>query len=98
MKNAIALICTSESEGFHIPTLEALRLGTPAIVRDIEIFNELYGDNILKFSKIDHLSHIMRTLLESDYSIPESLSLNLSEFSWMNCARKTSEIYKNIYL
>lgn len=44
MRGAAALLTPSFAEGFGLPAAEALSLGTPAIVSDIEAHREVYGD------------------------------------------------------
>lgn len=44
MKNASCLIQPSTYEGFGLPPLEALHLGTPVILSDIPVFKEIYSD------------------------------------------------------
>ena len=94
MKNAISLICTSEDEGFHLPTLDALSQGTPVIVRDIEIFKELYGQNVLKFKTVNELSLLMSEVKSRNYKFPEILKKQVKELSWINCAKKTADFYR----
>lgn len=45
MENSSALIFPSYAEGFGIPPVEALMLGKPVIVSNIEIFKEILGVN-----------------------------------------------------
>ena len=94
MKNAISLICTSEDEGFHIPTLDALSQGTPVIVRDIEIFKELYGQSILKFKTVNGLSLLMSEVKSRNFNFSEILKKKVKDLSWMSCAKKTADFYK----
>ncbi len=64
--NAEALIQPSRYEGFGLPPLEAMLLGTPVIISDIEVFKEIYSefpvnyfrvnDNFDLESKIKHLN------------------------------------------
>ncbi|THG33133.1 glycosyltransferase family 4 protein [Naasia lichenicola] len=42
--SATALVSSSLDEGFGIPVIEAMRLGTPVVISDIEIFEEIGGD------------------------------------------------------
>jgi glycosyltransferase involved in cell wall biosynthesis len=42
-----AVITPSRMEGFGLPPLEAMAQGRPAIVADIPVFHELYGDHAL---------------------------------------------------
>jgi len=51
IKNAYCLVQPSEYEGFGLPPLEALRLGTPVIVSDIPVFKELYHEFPVIFFK-----------------------------------------------
>ncbi len=46
MAHAKALLFPSRAEGFGIPPLEALSLGTPAIVSDIPVLREIYGNTV----------------------------------------------------
>lgn len=42
-----AVVFPSTMEGFGLPPLEALACGRPAIVSDIPVFREVYGDSVL---------------------------------------------------
>ena len=44
IKNAYCLVLPSEYEGFGLPPLEAMQLGTPVIISDIPVFKELYQE------------------------------------------------------
>ena len=46
MKNCKALLYPSYLEGFGIPPLEALALGSKAIVSDIPVMHEIYGNSV----------------------------------------------------
>ena len=43
LAGATALVTASRAEGFGIPLVEAMRLGTPVVVSDIPIFREIGG-------------------------------------------------------
>jgi len=49
--HATVLVQPSRYEGFGIPPLESLYLGTPAIISDIPVFKEIYGKLPLVFFK-----------------------------------------------
>lgn len=44
MKNATALVSASRDEGFGLPPVEAMALGTPVLLSDIPIFREIGGE------------------------------------------------------
>ena len=45
-RHASVFVYPSWYEGFGIPPLEAMMCGCPAIVSDIEVFHEVYGDSV----------------------------------------------------
>lgn len=44
LRGATALVSVSRAEGFGIPLVEAMGLGTPVVVSDIPVFREVGGD------------------------------------------------------
>jgi glycosyltransferase involved in cell wall biosynthesis len=49
LASATALVTASHDEGFGIPLVEAMTLGTPVVVSDIPIFREIGGEAALFF-------------------------------------------------
>lgn len=47
LRRATALVTVSRDEGFGIPLVESMSLGTPVVVSDIPIFREIGGDAAL---------------------------------------------------
>jgi glycosyltransferase involved in cell wall biosynthesis len=41
LRDAFALVSASKDEGFGIPLVEAMQVGTPVVVSDLEIFREV---------------------------------------------------------
>lgn len=64
IKNAYCLIQPSEYEGFGLPPLEAMQLGTPVILSDIPVFKELYGDYPVKYFKTSDAESLAKAMLE----------------------------------
>jgi glycosyltransferase involved in cell wall biosynthesis len=58
LKNADALIFPSEYEGFGIPVLEAIVMGTPVIVPDLEVYRESFGDLPIYYKAGDTVSFL----------------------------------------
>ncbi len=46
LKNATFLLLPSFAEGFGLPVLEAMKVGTPVVASDIPVFRELFGDAV----------------------------------------------------
>lgn len=46
LKNAMFLLLPSFAEGFGLPVLEAMKVGTPVVASDIPVFRELFGDAV----------------------------------------------------
>ena len=44
LRGATALVSASRDEGFGLPLIEAMQLGTPVVVSDIPVFREVGGD------------------------------------------------------
>lgn len=84
------LVLPSKYEGFGLPPLEALCLGTQAIVSDIEVFREIYqGLPVIYFSDVNDL---MRKLLQAPSSI-NCLNEIEARYNYKNC---TDTIIKNL--
>ncbi len=52
-RGAIALVQPSRLEGYGFPPLEALARGTPAVVADLEVYDETVGAGALRFADGD---------------------------------------------
>lgn len=58
------LVQPSLYEGFGIPPLEALALGTNVIVSDIEVFREVYRGNEVEFFEVNNISELYVKILK----------------------------------
>lgn len=82
MGHAKALLFPSRAEGFGIPPLEALALGRPAIVSDIPVLREIYG-NTVHYIDPDHGTKNLDALLEEETADPAPV---LEKYSWDRAA------------
>jgi glycosyltransferase involved in cell wall biosynthesis len=80
LKRATALVTASKDEGFGLPLVEAMVLGTPVVVSDIPIFREIGGDAALYF----------------DPKSPESFAASVQELErageWAERSRRSVEL------
>ena len=52
-RNALALVCVSEEEGYGFTPLEAIARGTPAVVTDLPVFDETLQEGALRVPRDD---------------------------------------------
>ncbi|MDR3001206.1 MAG: glycosyltransferase family 4 protein [Fibromonadaceae bacterium] len=88
MQNAKAFLFPSIYEGFGIPPMEALALGTPVIVSDISVLREVYGSSAHYVDPYDYDVNLDKVLAEPAASASEVLE----EFSWERSARMLKEL------
>jgi glycosyltransferase involved in cell wall biosynthesis len=96
ISSATALICTSTDEGFHYPTLNALKRNTPVIVNNIEIFNELYGEHILRYTSVKELVEHMKFLVDVKFQLPLELKNLVKNYTLDICAEQTANFYHSL--
>jgi len=69
------LIQPSLYEGFGLPPLEAMILGTHAMISDIPVFREIYSDFPVVFFKAGDSNDLKNKKLELMHTITEPLYL-----------------------
>ena len=85
---ATAVVTASRAEGFGIPLVEGMALGTPAVVSDIPIFREIGGDAALYFdpSSPASIAAAVRRL-EGEWVARSAASVEqAARFSWRDSA------------
>lgn len=82
LASAALLVQPSLYEGFGLPPLEAMVLGTPALISDIPVFKEIYGDFPVTFFRAGDSEDLKNKMLELLYHkkpvpfiLPKELSL-----------------------
>lgn len=97
LKNARALIYPSFYEGFGIPVLESICLGTPVIVSDIEVFREVFGEipHYFELGNKDSLAQAIDSL--KDKKLPDKDITNLkNKFTFESSAKRILNALNNI--
>lgn len=97
--NAIALVFPSNYEGFGIPVLESMSVGTPVITARNSSLSEVggklayYTEDCADYSKIADLMKICSQLGEQEL---EKLKLDerkwFNQFSWKKCAGEVKQV------
>jgi glycosyltransferase involved in cell wall biosynthesis len=92
------VLIPSESEGFGLPTIEALACGAPVLASDIPALREAGGDagNYLPVGDVQAWSDALGTALTHPHELPP-LSRRLAQaqrFSWTNHARIIATAYE----
>ena len=98
--NAAMFVFPSHYEGFGLPVLEAMNIGTPVITSRTSSLPEVGGDSVLycKPDEIDDLAMVMRNVLKNE-NLRQTLSAKGKErakkFSWEHFVKKVLNIIKN---
>jgi glycosyltransferase involved in cell wall biosynthesis len=96
-RDALALTCVSREEGFAFTPLEAVALGTPAVVSDLPVFEETLGDGALRVAPGD-ADALAEALLrvERDRALRARLAeagrAAAGRLSWRRAAARSREV------
>ena len=92
LSQATALVSASRNEGFGIPIVEAMSIGTPVVVSDIPIFHEIGGQAALYASPdspkefVQHVRQLEDTELWTHHS--QECVRQAARFNWHHSAQE----------
>ena len=95
---ARVFVFPSTVEGFGLPLLEAMAMGIPAVVANVEPMRSIADEAALFFSPDDRsgLAHLIRRIITDD-ELSKTLSrrgrLRAAQFRWDDTARRTLQLY-----
>ena len=93
-RHASALVTASKMEGFGIPPLEAMSVGCPAIVSDIPVFHEVYGDAAIYFNQNDpkDIARVVLATINNKQLVEQQIKKGYqraAKYSWEKCVKET---------
>lgn len=100
-RNAIGLVYPSLYEGFGLPILEAMSLGTPVITSNCSSMPEVAGDAALQIDP-HNVDQLIQSMLNLARHISERERLRklgierAKQFSWVKAAHKTIQLYNKV--
>ncbi|MEI7511183.1 MAG: glycosyltransferase family 1 protein [Candidatus Peregrinibacteria bacterium] len=100
--SATAYVFPSLYEGFGLPGLEAMALGTPVLSSSSSCLPEIYGDGAEFFNpeNTEEMAQKMKSVLESPdlrNSLQERGKIQVQKFSWDRAAKAVQEEMENIF-
>lgn len=98
ISQAQVFILPSFWEGFGIPVLEAMALGTPVVVSQIASLPEVAGDAgvLVDPASSQSIAAGIKTALENKKELSKKGLAQAKKFSWEKCARQTLEVLKKV--
>lgn len=100
-RGAIAVVMPSFMEGFGLPPLEGMALGTPAITSNAEALVEVTGDAALHFdarsaSELAEAMLMLRRQPDLRALLSERGRARARPFRWIRCAEETRAVYQEV--
>jgi alpha-1,3-rhamnosyl/mannosyltransferase len=100
-RGATLFVCPSRAEGFGLPVLEAMGLGTPVVCSRIPALVEIAGEAAALFDPADAgaLARLLEHLLEAPAereSMRQAGRARAEAFTWARAAETMSALYSRI--
>lgn len=99
LSRATALVSASRDEGFGLPQIEAMVLGTPVLLSDIPIFREISGDAGGFFSPDDSAELVREVTALEDPAVWQARSMaaraRSADFTWAKGAAALAQVLED---
>jgi glycosyltransferase involved in cell wall biosynthesis len=101
IRGAAVFVLPSLVEGFGLPVLEAMALGTPVVVSDVAALREIAGDAALAFDPREpaSLAAALNNVLDQERlssRMSAAGKLRARQFDWARTAEQTLAIYERV--
>ena len=100
LRSAFALVSASKDEGFGIPLVEAMQLGTPVVVSNLEIFHEVAGSAGSYFDPTEPkgLEYQLGKLSEADnwLKVSELSVAQAQKYNWEDSAEVLLTMFQEL--
>ncbi|MEX5637536.1 glycosyltransferase family 4 protein [Parafrankia sp. FMc2] len=101
LRGAVALTFPSCYEGFGLPVVEAMSLGTPVLAADATALPEIVGDGgrLIDPTDVDAWAGAMLGLLDDEQERQQLIRMGLGRaqsFSWAAAAEQTFRVYRDV--
>jgi glycosyltransferase involved in cell wall biosynthesis len=96
---ATALVLPSLYEGFGLPAVEAMQLGTPVICSDIPVLREVTGNYAAAYvdpRNLDAWVHALREAVALTSPHPAAAEWSRKTFQWDDAVRILSALYRRL--
>lgn len=99
--SARAFLYPSKYEGFGLPVIEAMAMGTPVIASNAASIPEVTGDvaTLIHPDDTQQWAQAMAMIVKPDFDTKTMVAggiLRAAKFSWINCAKQTFDVYKTV--
>lgn len=98
LKGAEFLLLPSFAEGFGLPVLEAMKVGTPVVASDIPVFRELFGDAVeyVDPHSPEDIGRGLGAVRAKRKTLIARGRKVLERFSWKNAAQQYAQLLEEI--
>lgn len=97
-RGASGLALPSLYEGFGLPLIEAMSVGTPVLCSDLAVFHEVAGDLATYFNPLrtGEIGEAIRQVLRGSPPPASRMIERASSFTWQACAAAVRRVYRGL--